>query len=123
MPSGLLGLPIVRPSVGIEGTEESLRLDDLPQALQAAHRIFFLDEEGRIDFRGRVIQRHNEVPLTAGHSFMSRAILMQHHARQRFARPLLAMRPAPQRAQAADPPTPPPPPFHISRATGETSAS
>ena len=59
--------------------------------LVQAGRPFFLDEEGGIDLGGRIIQRHNQIPLTVGHPLMGRAVLMPHHARQGFAWPLLAM--------------------------------
>jgi hypothetical protein len=62
----LVGVPIVRTPIGIQGTEEPLRLHDLPEASEAAQGPFFLDEEARIDLRRRIVQRHNQIPLTAG---------------------------------------------------------
>lgn len=84
----------MRAPIGIEGTEESLGLNDLPQAPEAAQGPFFLDEEGRRDLGRRIVHRHNQIPLAAGHPLMRGAVLMQHHARQGFAGPLLAMRAA-----------------------------
>jgi hypothetical protein len=75
----LIGAPIVRTPIGIEGTEEPLRLHDLPQASKATQGPFFLDEEGRIDLGRRIIQRHDQIPLAAGHPLMRGAVLMQHH--------------------------------------------
>jgi len=82
----------MRSPICIEGTAELLRFNDLPQTVEAAHGAFFLDEEGRIHLAGRIIQGDNELPLTAGYPFMSRAVLVQHHHRQGFARSLFAMR-------------------------------
>src|SRR5574337_1273359 len=93
---GLLGVPIVRPAIRVEGTEEPLRFNDLPQSLEAAHRPFLLDEEGGVELGGRIIQGRNEIPLTAGHPFMPGAVLMEHHPWQGLAGSLLAMRAAPR---------------------------
>ena len=92
-PTGLIGVPVVGAPVGIEGTEEPPRLHDLPQAPEAAQRPFFLDEEGGVELGGRIIERHNQIPLTPRHSLMRGAVLVEHHAGQRFARPLLAVGP------------------------------
>ena len=62
-----------------------MRLDALLQAAQAAQGPFSLDEAGRIDLGGRIIQRHNQIPPTAGDPFRGGAVLVQHHARQRVA--------------------------------------
>ena len=94
----LLCIPIVRASVRVQGTEEPMRLDALPQAAQAAQGPFFLDEEGGVDLAGSIIERHDQIPLTAGHPFMGGAVLVQHHARQGFTGMLFAMRPASRRA-------------------------
>ena len=50
-----------------------------------------LDEEGRIDFGGRISPRHTEIPLTTGAPCMGRAVRMQPHPRQGVAWSLLAM--------------------------------
>ena len=52
---GFLGIPLVRRSIGIQRTKEVLHLNDLPQAPEATHGPFFLDEEGRVDIAGRII--------------------------------------------------------------------
>jgi hypothetical protein len=78
--SRLVGVPVVGTPIRIERTEEPLHPDDLLQTAKPTQRPFFLDEEGGIDLDGRIIQRHNQIPLTVGHLLMGRAILMQHHA-------------------------------------------
>ena len=95
LPPAFAGVPIVRAAVGVEGTEQPLRLNDLLQTLEAAHGPFFLDEEGRVELVRRIIQRHDQIPLTVRNPFMGGAILMEHHAGQRVAGPLLAMGAAP----------------------------
>lgn len=92
--SRLVGVPVVGAPTRRERTEESLRLHDLPEAAQAAQGPFFFDEEGGVDLAGRIIQCHDQVPLTTGNPFIGRAVLMQHHAGQRFAGPLLPVGPA-----------------------------
>src|SRR5665213_856642 len=56
-------------------------------------------KKGRVDRTRRVIQRHDQIErrLTTAQPFMPRPVLMQHHARQRPARPLAAVRAAPLR--------------------------
>ena len=71
--------------------------DNIMYALETALGTFLIDKEHRVVLTCGIIHRHNEIPLTAGHPSMGRAILMQHHPRQRFAWPLLAMGPAPGR--------------------------
>ena len=92
---GRFGVPVVGPSIRIQRAEEPLRLNDVPQPLETAHRACFVDEAGRIEVTRGILHRHHEIPPTAGDPLMGRAVLMQHHARQRFAEPLLAMRPTP----------------------------
>ena len=67
--------------------------------METAHGPFFFDEEHRIEGTRGIIQGHNQIPLTAGHPFMSRAVLMEHHTGQGSAGPLLAMRPTPGRSR------------------------
>ncbi len=90
-------MPVVRAPVGLQRTEQPLGRNARLQPPEATHRPFFLDEEGRIELAGRIIHRHNQIPLTTGHTFMRGAVLMEHHPGQRFARPFLAMRPTPGR--------------------------
>ena len=96
---GCLGVPVVRAAVDVERAEQPLRLNHLVKASKATHRPFFLHEEGRVEFARRIVQCHNEIPLTVRCPFMDRAVLIEHHARHRFARPLLAMCAAPRGAR------------------------
>lgn len=81
-------------AVGVERAEQPLRRDRLLHPLKAAHRALLLDEKGRGDLAGRVVQRADQVvlPLVARQPGEARAILVQHHPGQRLARPLPAMR-------------------------------
>src|SRR5574337_1857245 len=90
--SGLIGVPVMRSAIRIERTKQPLRLNDLPQPLETAHRPFFLDEERGVEPGGRIIQGRDEIPLTAGYPFMPGAVLVEHHPWQGLARPLFAMR-------------------------------
>ena len=95
-PPSRLGVPVVRAAIGLQGTEQTPRLDHLPPPLETAP--FFLDEEGRRELGGRIIQGRNQIPLTARPPLMRGAVLVEHHPRQRCAGSLLAMRAAPGRA-------------------------
>jgi hypothetical protein len=95
-PPSLVRVPIVCAPVRVKEAAQTLGLNDLPQTSEATHRAFFLDEEGGIDLGGRIIQRHHQTPLAAGHPFMSGAILMQHHPGQGFAKSLLTVRATPR---------------------------
>ena len=70
-----------------------MRRDRLGQAGEARHRPFLRHEERRVDVARRVVHRHDQVDVMTQRRdpAMRRAILEQHHPRQRTARPLLAM--------------------------------
>ena len=97
MPVDLLarlgGEEVMAAAIGVEGREQTHPGDHLGKPAQARERPFLLDEEGRIDLAGRVIHRHDEIERRpALQPGMGRAVLKQHHPRQRPACTLLAMR-------------------------------
>jgi hypothetical protein len=74
-------------------------LDHLGQPAEARGRPLLLDQDGRVDLARRIIERDDEVERRpAGEPGVRRAILEQHHARQRPAWPFLAVRRALRRA-------------------------
>lgn len=96
--AGLRGEEIVAAPVGIEAQRQALAAKHLKQGLEGRRCPFLGHEEGRIDPARRVVERHDQVHGgQAGHPHMARPVLVQHHPRQRLARPLAAMRPTPRR--------------------------
>ena len=94
LPAGLGRMEIMAAPVGVELDEQAVPLDHLGQAEEARGGAFLLDQHGRVDRRGRVIQGDHQVerrlPDQPG---MRRRILVQHHAGHRPSRPLAAVRP------------------------------
>jgi hypothetical protein len=86
-------------AIGVERTEQPETRDRLGQPLQAAHRAFLRDQEGREDAPRRVVERHDQVEaaIERRDPAMGRAVLEQQHAELRPARALLAVRRAPRR--------------------------
>jgi hypothetical protein len=85
--------------VGVELAKQSVPLDHLADPAQARCRAFLLDQKGRVDRACRVVEGDHQIvlPVIARQPGKARGILVQHHAHQRPARPLLAMRRAPRR--------------------------
>jgi hypothetical protein len=98
-PSSLLRIPVVRASIRIQRTAQPVRLNAVPQPLETAQGPCFVDEARRIECPRGISQGRKQIPLTAGHPFMGRAVLMEQHAGQGLAGPLRAMRPAPGRSR------------------------
>jgi hypothetical protein len=80
--------------VGIELAKQPVPVDHLADPAQARLGALLLDQKGRVDRARRIVQRHHQVVLRliARQPGKPRGILMQHHADERPARPLLAMR-------------------------------
>ena len=79
--------------VGVERREQPVLADHLLQAAKARGGALFLDQEDRVDRTRRVVERDNQIERRLAHQpLVRRAILKQHHAGQRPARPLLAVR-------------------------------
>jgi hypothetical protein len=89
---------IVRAAVGVEAHRQAVLGKDLFQPPEGRGRAFLLNQKGRIDRPGRVIERHDQVELRlAFEPFVARAVLMQHHPRQRPPLALPPMRPLARR--------------------------
>ncbi len=66
----------------------------LAQGPEGRGRAFLLDEKGRVDRPRRVVERNDEIKRgLAFEPRMPRAVLMQHHSRQRTPLPLAPVRP------------------------------
>ncbi len=94
LPAGLGRMEIMAAPVGVELDEQAVPLDHLGQAEEARGGAFLLDQHGRVDRRGRVIQGDHQVERRLSNQpGMRRRILVQHHAGHRPSRPLAAVRP------------------------------
>ena len=90
-----LGRPeIVAAAIGVERAEQAVARDHLAQAAKGRGRALLIDQEGRVDRAGGVIQGDHQIVLApiARQPGVGRGVLMQHHADHRPARPLLAVR-------------------------------
>lgn len=65
-----------RPSIGIEGSEQPLRLDDLPQAWSCSWSLF-PRRRGEGSRTGRLLQRHHQIPLVPRHPLVDGARLRE----------------------------------------------
>src|SRR3984885_1231688 len=84
---------IVRAGVGVEARRQAVLGENLFQRPEGRGRAFLFDQKGRIDRSRRVIERDNEIKGgLAFEPFVARAVLVQHHPRQR---PPLALPPMP----------------------------
>ena len=92
-PAGLRGHEIMAAAVGVERAEQAVPPDHLGQAAQARERPFLLDQEGGVELAGRIIEGGDQVERRpAAEPGVGRAVLKQHHARQRPAWPSPAVR-------------------------------
>jgi hypothetical protein len=85
----------MRAAIGVERAKQALLADHLQERLEARHRAFLGHEERRVDLARGVVQGDNQIPLLVRHPIMPRAVLVQHHPRQRLALALLAVRATP----------------------------
>src|SRR5271157_1483439 len=65
--------------------------NDLPDPLKTADRSLLGNKKHGIMLAGRVIHRHDEIPLPAGNPLVIAPVLMQHHAGNGGPFPTLAM--------------------------------
>lgn len=85
-------------AIGVEAAWQTVLRDHLVQRAEGRMRALFRDQKGRVDLARGIVQRHDQVERRrAVQPFMPRSILVQHHAPQRAARPLAAMRSPPRR--------------------------
>jgi hypothetical protein len=80
-------------AVGVERTRQTVRGDHLGERPEGAHGAFLVDQEGRVDRAGGVIQGDDQIELRVQgrQPAVRRAVLMQEHAGERPARALLAV--------------------------------
>ena len=87
---------IMAAPVGVEAQGQAARGEHLAEAPQGGGRALLLHQKRRINLRCRVVHRHDQVELGPSlQPLMLRAVLVQHHPRQRAARALAPVRPAP----------------------------
>jgi hypothetical protein len=85
----------VAAAIGIEARRQAVRGEHVQQGAERRYRAFFLDQERRVDRARRIIHGHNQIELRpARKPSRSRAVLVQHHALERLALALAAMRAA-----------------------------
>ena len=90
--AALRDVEIVAAAVCVERAEQAVRRNHLAQRPQCRGGAFLRNQDHRIDFARRIIERHDQVHRRpAFDPDVARAVLMQHHARQRTPLPLLAM--------------------------------
>ena len=97
--AGLRRVPIVRGPVCIKRAEQPHGRPHLvlQQRHKARHGALLGDEEGGIDLRSGIVHGHDQVPVLTRHPLVRGAVLVQHHADHRPARPLAAVHAAPRR--------------------------
>ena len=96
--AGLGRVEVVAAAVGIQRAGQAVLGEHRLERPEGGRGAFLLDQEGRVDLRGGVVQGDDQVERRpARQPRMTRAVLMQHHADAGLARPPPAMRPAPRR--------------------------
>ena len=94
--ASLRRVEIMAAPIGVEAQRQAMAPEHLAQRPKRRSRAFLLDQKGRIDRARRIVHRHDQIERRlAREPDVPRTVLMQHHARQRPARPLAPMRPAP----------------------------
>ena len=89
---------VMAAAIGIQAQWQAMAAKHLQQGPERRGRAFFLYQQSRIDLTRRIIHRHHEIePRCLRQPRVPRCILMQHHARQRTARPLAPVRTATRR--------------------------
>ena len=90
--SGLGREPVLCGPIGVERAEQTVLRDHLVERAKGALGAFLLDEKGRIGLVRGVVHGDDKVPPLPRHPLVRGPVLMQHHARQRPARPLAPVR-------------------------------
>jgi hypothetical protein len=83
----------MRAAVGVEGAEQPLFGDCFEQPEKARHRALFLDQDGRVDRAGRIVEGDDQIEIVVERAdpTVGRAVLEQQHAGQRPPFALFAM--------------------------------
>ncbi len=104
-PPAFGGVKIMRAAVRIEAHRQAVLRENLVQRPEGRGRALLLDQKRRIDRARRVIERHDQIERhLALEPVVPRAVLMQHHARQRPPLALSPMRPLARRLRQQHPP-------------------
>ena len=92
------GVKVMRPAIGVEAHRQAVRREHLVQRSEGRGRALLLDQKRRIDCPRRVIHGHNQIERSlAFEPCVPRAVLVQHHPRQRPPLALAPMRPLARR--------------------------
>lgn len=91
--AGLGRVEVMAAAVGVERAEQPPGGDYLAERPKCAHGPFLVNQKGGVDLRGGVVHGRDQVEfaLQARNPAKRRAVLQQHHPRQRPPQPLLAM--------------------------------
>jgi hypothetical protein len=96
--AGLGRVEVMRPTVGVEAHRQAVLRKHLLQRPEGRGRAFLRDQEGQVDRPRRIVQRDNQIERRdALEPDMPRAVLMQHHPRQRAPLALPPVRPLARR--------------------------
>src|SRR5512134_1299250 len=94
--AGLEGDDVVAAAVGVEAARQAVAGKDRKQGAEGRGGALLCDQDRRIDRAGGVVERHHQVARRQTRNpDVARGVLVQHHPRERPARPAPAMRPAP----------------------------
>ena len=94
----LVGAEIMRAAVGVEAHRQAMLRKHLLQRPEGRGRALLLDEKRRIDRARRVVERDDQIERRlALEPGVPRAVLVQHHARQRPPLALAPVRPLARR--------------------------
>src|SRR5271170_4533431 len=96
--AGFGGVKVMRAAVGVEAHRQAVLAEHLLQRPEGRGRALLLGQERRVDRPGRIVHGDNQVkrPL-AFEPDVARAVLMQHHPRQRTPLALAPVRPLARR--------------------------
>ncbi len=94
----LSGAEIMRAAIGVEAHRQAVFGKNLLQRPEGRGRALLLDQKRRIDCSRRIVERHDQIERRLSlKSFVARAVLMQHHPRQRTPLALAPVRAFPRR--------------------------
>jgi hypothetical protein len=92
------GAEIMRAAIRLEAHRQAVFAEDLLQRPKGRGGAFLLDQKGRVDRPRRVVERDNQIERRlALEPRVPRAVLMQHHPRQRPPLALAPVRPLARR--------------------------
>ena len=96
--AGLRGVKVMRAAIGIEAQRQAVLGEHLHQRPERRGRAFLLDQKRRVDRARRIVHGHDQVERRlALEPGVARAVLVQHHPRQRPPLALAPVRPLARR--------------------------